>query len=542
MEMYYDDWYDSRTLRQNIERKTNGSFSINDVLKANSSRLPDNLFINSFGHKTNWRDGHVAINRLASGMMRLGINKGDKVSLLCGDSDKFVLTYLSIIRIGGITVPINTRLATAPGEVEFIVNHSESRMLILEDKFIPQLEQIRKNLSRIQDVVVIGEQAPTDSISWEDVLNSGSEEDIPFTAGGDDQALQLYTSGTTGRPKGAMLSHFNCLAQMEQMSCVSAYTTDDIVQNMLPFPHCGFICFSLSALYAGAGMNIIYPFEPAKCAEFIQKHKTTVLDYVPAMAIMLLNLTNIKDYDFSSLRLFNYGSAPMPYNAIVRMKELWPQAKLQNIFGMTECSAAIVTMKDEHALDKIGGVGRAVPGGEIRLIDEDNKDVAVDEVGEIIFQGPNIMSGYFKNPEATEIALKGGWYHTGDLGKLDEDGILEVVDRSKDMLIRGGENVYPAEVERVLYDLPAVLECAVIGIPDERLGERTKAFIVVKEGASLSSEEVVGHCKKGLALFKVPEIIEFIDELPKTAMSKLNKIQLRSWSHEKEWRAWEHRG
>lgn len=540
MEMFYNDWYDVKELRKKIELKTNQSFSINEVLKANSSHLPDNLFINSFGNKTNWQDGNAKINRLAGGLIRLGINKGDKVSLLCGDSDKFVLTYLAIIRTGGVTVPINTRLATAPGEVEYIINHSESRMLILEEKFIPQLEQIKKHLPMIQDVVIIGEYLPNDTISWEDVLNSGSEEDIPFTAGGDDQALQLYTSGTTGRPKGAMLSHFNCLAQMQQMSTVSNYTTDDIVQNMLPFPHCGFICFSLSALYSGAGMNIIYPFEPSQCAAFIQKHKTTVLDYVPAMATMLLNLPDIQDYDFSSLRLFNYGSAPMPYSAIVKMRELWPQAKLQNIFGMTECAAAIVTMKDEHALEKIGGVGRAVPGGKIRLINPVGEDVAVGEVGEIIYQGPNIMSGYFKNLEATEIAIQKGWYYTGDLGKLDEDGILEVVDRSKDMLIRGGENVYPAEVERVLYDLSSVLECAVIGVPDERLGERTKAFIVIKEGESLTPEKVVEHCKKNLALYKVPEIIEFIDVMPRTAMAKLDKIKLRSLSPEKEWKRENH--
>ena len=230
-----------------------------------------------------------------------------------------------------------------------------------------------------------------------------------------------------------------------------------------------------------------------------------------------------------------------PYNAIVRMKKIWPWAEVRNIFGMTECSAAISTMQDEHALSKIGGVGRAVPGGAIRVIDGFGVDAAAGEVGEILYKGPNLMSGYFKNRDATEKVIRDGWYHTGDLGILDDDNILKVVDRAKDMLIRGGENVYPAEVERVLYDLPAVRDCAVIGVPDERLGERTKAFIALKDGYVLEYEDVIEHCRRGLALFKVPEVIEFIDDIPRTSMAKIDKIMLRSLPRDKEWKAWENR-
>ena len=543
MKFTYDDWYDLNALTKNIEKKTNGTFSINEIMRVNTAKYANSLFLNSFGEKTNYSEGCKKINRIANSLVRMGIQKGDKVAMLCGDSDGFVLTYMAIIAAGCAVVPINTRLATAPVEIEFIVGDSDSKILILEDKFASILSQIsRARLPLLKEIVIIsGGDIPAGTIPWMQLLTDGSEDEVGLKVGGDDQALQLYTSGTTGRPKGAMLTHMNCLAQMDQMSHVAAYTPNDRIQNMLPYPHCAFICFNLSAFYSGAALNIIYPFDPPKCAAFVGEQKSTVLVIVPAMILALINLPNIKDYDFSSLRLFMYGAAPVPYTAIVKMKELWPWAKLQNIFGMTECSAAISTMKDEEALTKIAGVGRVVPGGTLRVVNVNDVDIKPGEVGEIIYKGPNVMKGYYKNPDATVKALEGGWYHTGDMGTLDEEGILKIVDRSKDMLIRGGENVYPAEVERVLYEISAIMECAVIGVPDQKFGERTKAFIVLKPGQSVTPGEIVEHCKQKLAMFKVPEVIEFINEIPKTPMAKINKIGLRSYLRDKEWRSWENK-
>lgn len=539
MKWTYDDWYDAATLTKNIEKKTKGTFSINEVLRINAGLYPSNLFMNSFGEKIAWDEGLKEINRLANSFKKLGIKKGDKISILCGDSDKFVLTDLAIMKAGAVVVTLNTRLATAAAEIEFILRDSDSRLLVIEDKYAGILGQFNKaNLPELKHIVSIGHIAPG-TVSWAELLSSGSEDDPGVKVGGDEQAMQLYTSGTTGRPKGAMLTHISCLAQMDQMSHVGAYTPQDRVQNMLPFPHCGFICFSMSALYAGAGLNIIYPFEPAKCIGFAMEQKTTVMAIVPAMVNMVLNLPDVQSYDLSSLRLIMYGSAPMPYAMIQKMRELWPWLKLQNIFGMTECSAAITSMKDEDALTKIAGVGKVVPGGTLRVVGEKGADAKIGDVGEIIYKGPNVMQGYYKNPDATAKALEGGWYHTGDLGTLDEDGILKIVDRAKDMLIRGGENVYPAEVERVLFEIPAVLDCAVVGVPEERLGERTKAFIVLKQGQSLTPAEVVDHCKKKLAMFKVPEVIEFIKEIPRTPMAKIDKVALRALPRNKEWRAWD---
>jgi long-chain acyl-CoA synthetase len=542
MNLHYGDWYDAKILKEQISKITDKTFSIDSVFRKYARETPDSLFINSFGKKITWIDGHKKMNKLANSFMRLGIRKGDRVSILCCDSDAFVLTYLAVIRAGGVIVTLNTRLATSAAEIEYIVNNSESKIWVLEDKFTNLVSELPKGkLPHLKEIIVIGEQVPPDTISWNDLLNSGSEDDVVVKLSGEDQALQLYTSGTTGRPKGAMLTHYSCLAQMNQMSYTSRYKPVDRVQNMLPFPHCGFICFALSAFYAGGALNIIFPFEPKKCAEFVAEQKTTVLVLVPAMTIALISLSNISEYDFSSLRMIMYGGAPMPYATIKKMKEMWPQLKLQNIFGMTECSAAITAMKDEHALSKIAGVGKAVPGGNIRVVDEDDKDVPPGEVGEIIYSGPNVMAGYYKNPEGTAMANRGGWYHTGDLGVIDEDGVLKVVDRSKDMICRGGENVYPAEVERVLYDLYSVEECAVIGVPDTLLGERTKAFIKLKAEEEVSAGDVVTHCRKYLATFKLPEVIEFVNEIPKTPMSKLDKRKLRSLPRDNEWRSWEHK-
>ena len=249
------------------------------------------------------------------------------------------------------------------------------------------------------------------------------------------------------------------------------------------------------------------------------------------MYTILLNLPNRKEIDIPSLRLFCYGAAPMPYEMVKKLKETFPNVKVQNLYGQTENTPAASTLKDHLALEKIGSVGQALPQTELRVVGEFGESLPVGQVGEIVMKGPQVMKGYLKNEEETRRAIRNGWLYTGDLGKMDDDGLLYIVDRKKDMIIRGGENVYPVEVEEVLYQIPELLEAAVVGVPDEVLGEVPKAYAVIKDGESITEEEILSYCRSQLAKYKLPVEVEFLPELPRNASGKVLKHTLRSTEH-----------
>ena len=339
----------------------------------------------------------------------------------------------------------------------------------------------------------------------------------------------FYTSGTTGKPKGVMLSAANVRATAKLYVEALELNSADRMQIVAPLFHCAAShVFSIPIIYAGGTVVIEEGFSPEQTMDTLEQEKITVFFGVPAMYSILLNSPKMETLDLTNLRLFTYGAAPMPFELIRKIKALYPEVKVQNIYGQTENSPAATTLKDHYALEKVGSVGEPVPGTEVRVVDESGSPLPTGQVGEIAVKGPQLMKGYLKNEEATKQAIRDGWLYTGDLGRMDKDGLLYIVDRKKDMIIRGGENVYPVEVEEVLYEIPEILEAAVVGVPHEVYGEVPKAFVVLKEGKQLTEAEVLTSCSKSLAKFKLPAEVEFIDNLPRNASGKVLKTTLRN--------------
>src|SRR5699024_9527331 len=397
--------------------------------------------------------------------------KDDVIALYALNSDLFLACYYGI-QLGGFSVmPVNTKLA-AP-EVEYIFSHSEANALVYDVRLE---ETVNQTNHTFQDVLTIGGNDTLDQI-----INDETLEYTPTKLEAEDIGVVMYTSGTTGKPKGVMLTHQNIKAVGMIWSEAMDITNDDRMLVSTPLFHCAAShVFVVPVTYKGGTIIIEENFSPTGTIQTLQNASPTMFFGVPAMYSFLLNLPNIKNVKLPTLRLFGYGAAPMPYELIKQLKNIFPDVKIQNLYGQTENSPAATTLKDHFTLEKIGSVGESLPQTEVLVVDEHGKSVPTGEIGEIIVKGPQVMKGYLKDEEATHQAIKDGWLYSGDLGRLDKDGLLYIVDRRKDMIIRGGENVYPVEIEEVLYQIPELLEVAVVGVPHEIYGEVPKTFAVVK--------------------------------------------------------------
>ncbi len=412
-------------------------------------------------------------------------------------------------------MPVNTKLA--PPEVEYIFSHSEAKLLIFDEK----IEQaIAGSTHRFKEKM--------NTAKIREILKEEASEFNPPNLEADDTAVVMYTSGTTGKPKGVQLSFRNVLETGEIWSESMKMTSEDRMYICTPLFHCaGSHVFAVPTMYRGGAIVIEESFSPDRTLKNIVDTKATIFFGVPAMYTILLNKPELKDYNFEDLRLFVYGAAPMPYELVKRLKDTFPKVKVQNCYGQTENTPAASSLTDQDALTKIGSVGKPLPRTEIKLLDALGDEVPLGEVGEICVRGPQVMKGYLRNPEETSKTIQNGWLYSGDLGRFDEEGFLYIVDRKKDIIIRGGENIYPIEVEEVLYQIPQVLEAAVVGIPHEVYGEVPKAFAVVKQGQTLTTEEVLTYCGTQLAKYKIPMEVEFLEELPRNASGKVLKHTLR---------------
>lgn len=306
-------------------------------------------------------------------------------------------------------------------------------------------------------------------------------------------------------------------------------THNDRMYICTPLFHCaGSHVFAVPTMYKGGAIVVEESFSPDRTLKKLVETKSTIFFGVPSMYTILLNKPELKNYNFSNLRLFCYGAAPMPYELVKKLKDTFPQVKVQNLYGQTENTPAATSLVDEFALDKIGSVGKPLSQTEVQLVDSEGVPVPLGEVGEICVKGPQVMKGYLRNPEETSRTIQNDWMFSGDLGRFDEEGFLYIVDRKKDMIIRGGENIYPIEIEEVLYQIPQLLESAVVGVPHEVYGEVPKAYVVLKEGETITEEEILNYCATQLAKYKVPYEVEFLDQLPRNASGKVLKHTLRS--------------
>lgn len=487
-----------------------------DVLRQYATSQPDKVCTTYNGREWSYGEFYEQVRKVAGLFQTNDYQKGDIIALYSLNSDAFLVYYFGI-QLAGLTVmPINTKLALP--EVEYIFNHSEAKAVVYD--------------KRLEDIIERSQYAFKEKypICMEDGINIS--EDISFNEvvmNTEDTAVVMYTSGTTGKPKGVMLTHQNIISTAAIWSEAMDMAESDRMLISTPLFHCA-AChvFMIPTLYKGGTVIIEEAFSPSGTLALLQTSNATIFFGVPAMYTILLNMPEIKTIDLPSLRLFCYGAAPMPYEMVKRLKETFPNVKVQNLYGQTENSPAATTLKDHLALSKIGSVGEALPQTDIQVVDEFGEPLPIGQVGEIVMRGPQVMKGYLKDEEETRRAIRNGWLYSGDLGKMDEDGLLYIVDRKKDMIIRGGENVYPVEVEEVLYQIPELLEAAVVGIPHEVLGEVPKAYVVLKEGKALTEAELVVFCTERLAKYKVPDEVEFMEVLPRNASGKVLKHTLRT--------------
>ena len=491
---------------------------IAEKLKEAVKEQPDKPITIFNGKVTSYSEFYRKASALARHFQDKGYKADDIVALVLPNCDDFLVCYYAC-QIGGFTVlPVNTKLA--PSEIEYVLSHSEAQGLIFDGQYREMMDRLRPKLSALKDEVVRGD-------GLEELMES-DDGALSVEREAQDTSVIFYTSGTTGKPKGVMLSNKNVEAAAEIWSASMEMAADDRVLIVAPLFHCAAShVFSIPLIYRGGTVVIEEGFAPEHNLKVMEEEDVTIFFGVPAMYSVLLNTPQLEKTDLSSLRLFTYGASPMPYELVKRVKTLFPDVKVQNLYGQTENAPAATSLTDESALEKIGSVGKPLLYTGVRVADEEGNALPVGQVGEIIVKGPQVMKGYLKNEEATHQAIRDGWLFSGDLGKFDEEGFLYIVDRKKDMIIRGGENIYPLEVEEVLYEMPEVLEAAVVGIPHEVLGEVPKAYVVLKEGQSLTEEEVLDYCRGKIAKYKLPVEVEFIDTLPRNASGKVLKTALR---------------
>jgi long-chain acyl-CoA synthetase len=484
-----------------------------------------------FGDRTrSWSAFWDRIARLAAGIRGLGVGEGDRVALLANNSDRYLEYFFAVPWAGAVFVPVNTRLA--PPEVAYWLGDSESRVLFIDDDFLPFLPRLEGQMPSVETIVYVGDgEAPDGLVHYESLIEGSAPMEDAGRAG-EDLAGLFYTGGTTGVSKGVMLSHRNLVSNALHVIPEMDFQEDMIWLHSAPMFHLADGTATFAATMLGGSHRFIPKFDPGEALAAIETHRVTNGLFVPTMMNMVVNHPDIAKRDLSSMRGILYGASPMPEAVIRKAMELIPSVGFYHAYGQTECSPLLTILKPHlHTFDDQGkakSVGRAAIGIELTIRDENDNDVSRGTVGEVCARGPNVMQGYWNKPELSAETLRGGWVHTGDGGYMDEDGFVYIVDRVKDMIISGGENVYSAEVENAVYQHPAVVECAVIGVPDDKWGERVHAIVRCHEGRSASEREIIDFCHELIANYKCPRSVSFRDEpMPLSGAGKILKTELR---------------
>jgi acyl-CoA synthetase (AMP-forming)/AMP-acid ligase II len=470
------------------------------------------------------------VDRLANGLIRLGTRQGSRIGVLLPNCHRFAELYLAAFQIGAVLVPLNIRLS--PGELGRLLEHSEALGLVSGEPFREALHSMGDSLTHLNFRLGYGlEEAGF--LDYEALIEGSpsSERKLEFDEG--EVAVQMYTSGTTGTPKGVLLSHRNIMANTLTGIFERRFTGGDVFLNASPLYHIADFEYFMQILSVG-GTNVFLPrFEPELFLETLERMRVTCTWVVPAMIHDLLAVPGLERFKRSSLRTLYYGGACLSPERFRQAQEVFP-CEFSLGFGLTEASPLISLLRPEDHrgpsadLEKrLRSCGREAFNVKLRIVDDHDQEVTPGHPGEIIVQGANVMKGYWKNEPETRIALRGGWLHTGDMGRMDEDGYLYLVDRKKDVIKSGGENIFSREVEEAIASHPAVKEVAVIGIPDERWGEAVKAVIVPNQGAVCSEKEIREHCQKNLPGFKRPKSVSFVEALPKNITGKIMKTALR---------------
>ncbi|MCA1030939.1 fatty acid--CoA ligase family protein [Bacillus timonensis] len=488
------------------------------------------------GKETSYAELDAAVTMFANGLKKLGISKGDHVALLLGNSPHFVIGLYGALRVGATVIPINP--IYTPDEIGYIINNGDAKAVIALDLLVPLLEGMNQHLPTVEHMIICetpqGAESKTDvtqlSIypkmkSFTNVLQAGDLSTDAPDLHDDDVAVILYTSGTTGKPKGAMLTHKNLYSNAKDVANYLRYTESDRVVATLPMFHVFCLTVSLNAPLMNGGTLIIVPkFSPADIFQVTKNYEATVFAGVPTMYNFLLQYPEGNPADLKSLRLCISGGASMPV-ALLKSFEQKFNVIISEGYGLSEASP-VTCFNPLDRERKAGSIGTTIVNVENKIVNELGEELPPGEVGELIVRGPNVMKGYYKMPEETEHTIRDGWLFTGDLAKMDEEGYFYIVDRKKDMIIVGGYNVYPREVEEVLYNHPNIVEAAVVGVPDPNVGEAVSCYVVVND-ETLTKEDIISYCSQHLAKYKLPSFVEFLSELPKNTTGKILRRALK---------------
>jgi long-chain acyl-CoA synthetase len=464
--------------------------------------------------------------KLAGGFKRIGIQPGDRVIVLMPNCPEVLVSYPALWRIGAVIVPLIFLLETH--EVTYVAGDCEPTAAITAPEFLYKLEEARSKVPSLRHLITIGDERHPDTVSFAELVAESESEEQIHPAADDDIAVLLYTSGTTGRPKGVMLTHKNLRANaMNAKLTAEESERGDISLSVLPLSH----SYGLGLLVGGyvsdrTGKAVLLRwFDLEKVFTAIEKYHINGMAGVPTMFIYMLNYPDAGKYDTSSMEFWLVAASPIAIETIQQFEKKFGGTMYQG-YGLTEASPSVAVQR-ETIPRKPGSVGTALVGVEIRIFDDNDQDLPPNTVGEIVVRGDNVMKGYYKMPEETAEILRNGWLHTGDMGYLDDDGHLFLVERKKDLIIRGGFNIFPKDIEEVLYQHPAVVEAAVVGMPDQLMGEEVLAYVVPRPGEEITETDIISYCREHLAKYKCPKKIQFLESMPKTPIGKIQKKELR---------------
>jgi long-chain acyl-CoA synthetase len=505
------------------------SFNLATILRESTNAAPDRPLIHFADRSFSYAQVDEVSGRVATSLRRLGLRPGQKVAVHLPNVPQFLFIYFGILKAGLVMVPLNP-LLRAP-EITYHLENSDSVLLVTFDAFAGQALDGAAALGGLPTYVVTspGSGGPPEGTRHFDELYRAEDTREIEPTNPDDTALLLYTSGTTGRPKGAELTHFQLFMACTVGGETFGYTPDDVSLVVLPLFHVFGLSSTLNVTIRFGGAAVLVPrFETGAVLDAMQRHRCTVFCGVPTMYGALLQAGD-GGRDLSALRVGVSGAASIPGEVIRGFEKAFPGVVILEGYGLSE-TAALATFNQSAEVRRVLSIGRPMWGVEIRIVDNEGRELppGPEHVGEIVIRGHNVMKGYYKNPEATAEAIRDGWFHTGDLAYRDPDGFLFIVDRKKDLVIRGGFNVYPREVEEVLYQHHAVAEAAVVGRPDERLGEEVVAYVSAKPSAQVVPDELIVFCRERLAAYKYPREVHVLDDLPKNATGKILKIELRA--------------
>lgn len=500
--------------------------NVMEILENTVKRYPDKVGFIGGDLRLTFKEFDGMVNRIAAGLEKHGIKRGDHVALLLGIQMEFPLSFFALMKLGAIVVPLNTRFKGE--ELAYEINDSESKVLIVDEEYWPFIDSVRDQLKTIEKIFYNGTHASEGTLPFS--LLKGNKEDVFKRAAlseSDDAAI-MYTSGTTGRPKGAILHQRGFVLTAMLVSDFIQFEPEDKMICCIPLFHItGLSCLMLPPIFSGVACVYMRQFKTKDFLEIMAKEKVTQYMGVINVIWLMVNHPEFDKYDFSSFKTALFGGSPATEEMVRGIFNKLPHIQISVGYGLTECFAIATSMPYEDALRKIKAVGKCLPTVHAKIVDEEGNEVPMGAIGEIALKGAKVFKGYWKNPEATSATIVDGWVYTGDIGKIDEEGFIYVLDRKKDMINRGGEKIYSLEVENVICDNPKVLEVAVVGVPDTVMGEVVKACIAVKPGDSATEEEIKEFCAERLADYKVPKFVEFMDCLPRNPAGKVSKPELR---------------